>query len=1503
MKPIAKKISCIALTAALLTGGMPVQVLADIPEAQQVQQGEMQPEEGWIPDNGDSLMQEQSQEQQEEVLPEQPQEQQEEATPEQPQEQQEEATPEQPQEQQEEVPQEQLQEETPEQEEAGRQAPQAGTRVLLEDNFQDASGWKINKPDAVKIGNGQAVIKGAGPNNAMLSNGMIAAQNFLIQTNLVIGSGNTNCNAKIGFKAEDGFEGQRLQLRFDFPHNKVFLEKVTGNTVNTSYGEAGVTVSEGTHKLTVEVQDNTITAWLDEQQIITAAHDEIGKMEKGKLLFAGQYPNQDFAMANLRVTTNEQPSGKECKVTLETYTNGALDAEHKGGTLTADKLSGYSGDYVTLTPKANHGYVFEKYETSTDNLVPIENNRFQLNEKFPSITVRAYFKTRVPGKDELFFDDFGGNLGTQPDGIHTQDGELVVEVPQGSANNAYSPKVDWTSIDGKKGYRISVDARRMTDASGTMQIAFRGGEDLGSRYVVAMNAQGSVMLRKFYNGKNDELKKTGFQMTDKFAHVVIEVKGSEMKLLIDNKEMFSYTDGENWSGMKPTVQLINMTASAPIAFDNLLVEQICEKKPIEILSIFEGKEDKEYKAGTASSDIKEAEEGETVTLTATAKAGYRLKEYQVENVEVKDGIFVMPAGDFEKLVVKAVFETDKVRAGKTFYVDSENGDDSAEGTSEKAAWKTLDKVKEYGTFVPGDKILLKRGSVFTGQQLAFQGMGAKGNPIEISAYGEGELPRLEGNGQVENIVSLYNQEYVEIRNLEITNLDNQYNTKFELNGSNNTKKALRAVNVSIRNFGTASGIVIEDCYIHDINGNINLKWNGGVFFDVKADIQNGQLTGVPSKYDNIRISGCTFERVDRSAIKLVSSQWCNQWEKNDPGVPVHWYPSTNVVVEGNYMEYIGGDGITVRDTDGALIEHNLAKDCRFQNTGYNVGIWPFEAANTVLQYNEAYETHGTTDGQGLDCDHASSNSVMQYNYSHNNEGGFMLIMGGYPHTGATVRYNISQNDRDKTFEFAQGLPKGTMIYNNTIYSDTVLNKGIFFLSNTGAGQGVNDGFAFNNVFSYPQGQKVYGGDAKGLPLVQEHMKFYNNAYTGGMDAFEKDENPLQAEDLGIVELGSAPETHEGKNAVTGSSGLLNGYQLKEDSILIDKGITVEEAWKHFGGTKLVDGRKHSPRELFEEAKDQNYASIDCIMGNNFPQVAGVTYDKDFFGGSLVQGKTDIGAAEYQTKEPEKPQPPQPVLLEGISIQKAPEKTTYTEGEVFNPKGMEVEAKFSDGKTKDVTGEISYSENTLKVSDKEVVISYTYEGVTKEATQAITVKAKEEPQPPTPPAPPIPEEPDNPQIPEEPQNPGDSEGKVESVKIVPENVELKAGDTKQFTVEVKGKGEFSKEVSWEIMGNKHKDTRIDEKGNLYISKEETSRELKVKAVSKADANKFGEAVVKMKKAQAQVPGTNTNNNSNTTTGKPVGNQGVQTGDESQVVMLFGLLAVSGGILLICKRKRQ
>ena len=234
------------------------------------------------------------------------------------------------------------------------------------------------------------------------------------------------------------------------------------------------------------------------------------------------------------------------------------------------------------------------------------------------------------------------------------------------------------------------------------------------------------------------------------------------------------------------------------------------------------------------------------------------------------------------------------------------------------------------------------------------------------------------------------------------------------------------------------GIRITDLFIHDINGNLAAKWNGGIFFDIGAQVAEGELRGIPTKFHDVRIERNVLERVDRSGIKLVSSMWANQSLVNSPSVPLHWYPSTGVVIRDNQLRYMGGDAITVRDTDGTLIEYNLARHSRYQNTGYNAGIWPFEATNTVIQHNEVSHTHGVQDGQGLDADHVSSYTVMQYNYSHDNEGGFMLIINGFPHTAPTVRYNISQNDADKTFEFARGTAAGTMIHNNTISSDARL---------------------------------------------------------------------------------------------------------------------------------------------------------------------------------------------------------------------------------------------------------------------------------------------------------------------------------------------------------------------------------------------------------------------------------------------------------------------------------
>lgn len=815
----------------------------------------------------------------------------------------------------------------------------------------------------------------------------------------------------------------------------------------------------------------------------------------------------------------------------------------------------------------------------------------------------VYGETGQTQPFQVFYDDFNqasfnedgqyktvGNTGH----IKMENGALKLDATAGASNYVLVDSAVFAGMQAQEGYRMSVDMGRGGSADGTVQLMFRGSDTaINSRYVLALNTQGSAPFCRFLpGGDREELARAGWTWPAEAVNVAVEVRGNTVTFLADGQEVLAYTSEDNWKDMGVAAGVLNMTGGAPVVMDHFKVERIAQVSAVSVTSKYEEDgaraEDTDGTRGTALSDVVSAASGSQVTLTAQAKAGWRLKGYETSGLElgIADGVFTVPAGAPENIAITAVFEPEALRAPAEFYIDSQSGNDAAQGTSAEDAWRTLAKLKEFGKLVPGDKILLKRGSAFDGVSLEFAGMGTEQAPIVIDAYGEGELPRLNGNGQVENVVSLYNQEYIEIRNLEITNRDSGYNSDFGLNTSNNNAKTLRAINVSIKDFGTVSGIVIDNCYIHDINGNIALKWNGGIFFDVQAGVEDGKLIGVPSKYDNVRITDNTFERVDRSGIKLVSSAWCNQWAPNAPSVPENWYPSTGVVVSGNYMDKIGGgDGITTRDTQGALIEYNLVRDCRYQNTGYNVGIWPFEASNTVIQYNEAYNTHSIQDGQGFDCDHASSYTVMQYNYSHNNEGGFMLIMGGYPHTAPTVRYNVSQNDRDKAFEFSQGMPKGTMIYNNTIYSDQTVNRGIVYLSNAKVGVGVNDAYLFNNLFHYPQGQKIYGGDGPGLPAVKKAAHFYHNGYAGGMQGPEGEEGAVYTANAGLAAAGTGPVENTTGKARTGKSGDLDGYKLTEGSPMIDAGATMEEAVGHFGLNlqDVVDGRNSSPRELYEAA--------------------------------------------------------------------------------------------------------------------------------------------------------------------------------------------------------------------------------------------------------------------------------------------------------------------------------
>lgn len=71
-----------------------------------------------------------------------------------------------------------------------------------------------------------------------------------------------------------------------------------------------------------------------------------------------------------------------------------------------------------------------------------------------------------------------------------------------------------------------------------------------------------------------------------------------------------------------------------------------------------------------------------------------------------------------------------------------------------------------------------------------------------------------------------------------------------------------------------------------------------------------------------------------------------------------------------------------------------------------------------------------------------------------------------------------------------------------------------------------------------------------------------------------------------------------------------------------------------------------------------------------------------------------------------------IKLTGIAITTPPTKTTYTQGETFDPAGMVVTATYSNGATLKCTG-YSYEPNTpLADGTTKVTIRYTEGGVTK-----------------------------------------------------------------------------------------------------------------------------------------------------------------------------------------------
>ncbi|MEV8148841.1 right-handed parallel beta-helix repeat-containing protein [Arthrobacter sp. NPDC080073] len=404
----------------------------------------------------------------------------------------------------------------------------------------------------------------------------------------------------------------------------------------------------------------------------------------------------------------------------------------------------------------------------------------------------------------------------------------------------------------------------------------------------------------------------------------------------------------------------------------------------------------------------------------------------------------------------------QAQGSTAYYVDCSRGDDAASGTDPGHPWRTLAHVSAQG-FAAGAEIRLLAGTTCTGT------LTIHNSHVTVRSYGENAKARIDGAGASDAIV-VSNAEDVELHDLDVVN-------------TGPTKSQRRGIWVRLTDFGTGHHYVISNVDVHDVNGldDKSAQGSAGILFSSLG-------TATPTRFDDVQVLDNTVTHVDRTGISF-SSSWNKRPEQGDQITT--WNPNTGVRVVGNHVKDTGGDGIVLRVSTGALVARNTVDGYNMRSAAYNAGIWSWNADHVTYEYNDVSHGHGVLDSMAYDIDGANNGNVYQYNYSHDNEGGFLLICTspGVKSADNIARYNVSINDRNTWTPYygiitiGCGAPTtNTQVYGNSIVS----NQGGTTLVNDLRGLG---GVTFrNNIFA----ATVAGG----LPVRDSSNTYDHNLFFG-----------------------------------------------------------------------------------------------------------------------------------------------------------------------------------------------------------------------------------------------------------------------------------------------------------------------------------------------------------------------------------------------------------------------
>jgi hypothetical protein len=337
------------------------------------------------------------------------------------------------------------------------------------------------------------------------------------------------------------------------------------------------------------------------------------------------------------------------------------------------------------------------------------------------------------------------------------------------------------------------------------------------------------------------------------------------------------------------------------------------------------------------------------------------------------------------------------------------------------------------TLRPGDKLLLRRGTACRGT-LNPRGSGTSDAPITVDAYGTGPMPAVNG-GANQEAVKLFNQQYWEIKDLEISGGD------------------LYGVFIS----GDQPNSKLNHIHL------LNLNVHGATHVSTKRS-DSGEVvistTGLHEALNDIMVDGVTAH--DTTASEGISISAGGAWTGN-AGAPQTL--GTNVTVRNSTAYNVYGDGIVIAEVNNGLLLDNVVYGsglCPHCSGSTPNGLWEWYCHSCTVENNESYENRSwaKTDGGDFDIDYYDDQNVVQYNYGHDSAGYCVSVFGsdGTASVDNVVRYNVCSNDARSSagafqgeifvYTWNGGSLNGVQIYNNTLYWNPVVNAPAFSTTGT-----------------------------------------------------------------------------------------------------------------------------------------------------------------------------------------------------------------------------------------------------------------------------------------------------------------------------------------------------------------------------------------------------------------------------------------------------------------------